>query len=243
MSKASAETTASPALDPRTYAGGSRGLRLAREPKVAGSQEQRGGVAEKGTRRPRVTCRKRIVNRAESWEPRLRVVHHRYVLPWDHNVYYHRLLLRAVPAGADTVLDVGCGAGQLATKLAVRARRVDALDRDPAMIELARVRAPSNVDCLLADVMVTDLPVGHYDAIVSMSTLHHLPLESALLRLAQALRPGGVLAVVALPRRDLPRELPVELAATTWHHLIGLGLAAGGDRTTLGAAAETQLRP
>jgi hypothetical protein len=83
--------------------------------------------------------------------------------------------------------------------------------------------------------MVTDLPVGHYDAIVSMSRLHHLPLESALLRLAQALRPGGVLAVVALPRRDLPCELPVELAATTLHHLIGLGLAAGGDRTTLGA--------
>lgn len=169
------------------------------------------------------------------WLGAATVLHHRSVLPWDHNAYYHRLLLRKVPAGADAVLDVGCGAGQLASKLTVRARHVDALDRDPAMIDLARVRAPVNVDCVLADVMNTDLAVGRYGAIVSMSMLHHLPLVSALPRLAEALRPGGVLAVVALPRRDLPRELPVELAATIWHHLIGLALAAGGDRTAVGA--------
>jgi SAM-dependent methyltransferase len=161
-------------------------------------------------------------------------LHHGWVLPWDHNAYYHRLLLREVPAGANDVLDVGCGAGQLANKLAVRACHVDAVDSDPAMIDLARGGAPMNVDCMLADVMDTDLASSRYDAIVSMSALHHLPLDSALPRLAGALRPGGVLAVVALPRRDLPRELAVELAATIWHHLVGLALAAGGDRTTLG---------
>ena len=157
------------------------------------------------------------------------------VLAWDHNAYYHRLLLREVPAGADRVLDVGCGAGQLATDLATRARHVDAIDRDPAMIEAARRRAPAHVTCTLADLMDTELVGGSYDAIVSMSTLHHLPLAAALPRLAAALAPGGVLAAIALPRRDLPRELPIELAATVWHHLIGLGLAAGGNRTRLGS--------
>ncbi len=156
------------------------------------------------------------------------------MLPWDHNAYYHRLLLRAVPAGADRVLDVGCGAGQLAAALATRAAHVDALDRDQSMIELARRRVPANVNCVLADVMTADLEPESYDAIVSMSTMHHVPLDSALPRLADALRPGGVLAAVALPRRDLPRELPVELAATSWHHLVGIALACGGATTDAG---------
>ncbi len=157
------------------------------------------------------------------------------MFPWDHNAYYHRLLVREVPADAAHVLEVGCGAGQLASELASRARYVDALDRDPAMIEEARRRVPGNVTCDLADVTHTELAAGRYDAIVSMSALHHLPLVPALRCLAEALRPGGVLAAVALPRRDLPRELPVELVATTWHHLIAVGLAAGGNRTRLGS--------
>lgn len=152
------------------------------------------------------------------------------MLAWDHNTYYHRLLLREVPADAGRVLDVGCGAGRLASELAARAAHVDALDRDPTMIALARRRVPANVDCVLADVLDHPLEPGCYDAIVSMSTLHHLPLVPALQRLATALRPGGVLAAVALPRSDLPRELPVELAGSSWHLLVGAWLAASGHR-------------
>jgi SAM-dependent methyltransferase len=57
------------------------------------------------------------------------------------------------------------------------------------------------------------LPVEHYDAIVSITALHHLPLGDALRRLSLALRPGGVLAAVVLPRVDLPVEVPVEMVA------------------------------
>jgi ubiquinone/menaquinone biosynthesis C-methylase UbiE len=39
-------------------------------------------------------------------------------LDWDHNGYYHRLLLRQLPRGCDQVLEVGCGAGAFAVKLA-----------------------------------------------------------------------------------------------------------------------------
>jgi 2-polyprenyl-3-methyl-5-hydroxy-6-metoxy-1,4-benzoquinol methylase len=34
-----------------------------------------------------------------------------------HNIHYHRLILRAVPAGARRGLDVGCGEGTLAREL------------------------------------------------------------------------------------------------------------------------------
>ena len=146
---------------------------------------------------------------------------------WDHNAWYHRLLLRRVPAGADRVLDVGCGAGTLARELAYRAGQVDALDRDPMMVTLARGRAAANMTVIEADVLTADLPAGSYDAVVSMSALHHLPLAPALERLAGLLRPGGVLAVVALPRIDLPVEAPVELAALTGHRVLGTAFAAG----------------
>lgn len=152
---------------------------------------------------------------------------------WDHNAWYHRLLLREVPEGAQRVLDVGCGAGSLARALAARVAYVDGVDRSPGMIDAARLSTPANVHLHLADALTVDLPDETYDAVVSSAVLHHLPLADVLPRMARWLRPGGVLAAVALPRRDLPRELPVELAATTTHH--GLGLAFAGLRRLTGA--------
>jgi SAM-dependent methyltransferase len=144
---------------------------------------------------------------------------------WDHNAYYQRLLLRQLPQHCDLVLDVGCGAGLFASELAKRSRRVDAVDRSPEMIEQAKRRVPANVNCVLADVL-HELPGRDYDAIVSVTALHHMPLREALGVLAAALRPGGVLAAVALPRPDPRRELPVEIAATVAHRLWGAAFLA-----------------
>lgn len=146
-------------------------------------------------------------------------------LAWDHNAYYQRLLLQHLPPSCGRVLDVGCGAGGLAAKLATRSDRVDALDRSPVMVEQAKRVVPANVSCMVADVLDEPLPESAYDAIVSMSALHHMPLDAALPRLATALRPGGVLAVVALPRTDLLREWPAELVAGIGHRLFGVAFA------------------
>jgi SAM-dependent methyltransferase len=70
-------------------------------------------------------------------------------------------------------------------------------------------------------VLADPLPGKDYDAIFSISALHHMPLQDALPVLAAALRPGGVLAAVALPRPDVPRELAVEVAAAAGHRLLG----------------------
>jgi hypothetical protein len=63
--------------------------------------------------------------------------------------------------------------------------------------------------------------------VLSLSSLHHLPLRPALERMAGWLRPGGALAAVAPPRIDLPAEIPVELAALTGHRALGTVFAAG----------------
>ena len=148
------------------------------------------------------------------------------MLDWDHNAYYHRLLLGLLPPRCHRVLDVGCGAGSFATRLASRVDQVDAVDRSAKMIELARQRTSDNVNCILADVLTDPLPAGGYDAIFSISALHHMPLEDALLRLAALLRPGGVIAAIALPRTDLVRELPTEVVAAVGHPLLGAGFVA-----------------
>ena len=153
------------------------------------------------------------------------------VTDWSHNSWYHRLLLSQVPDGAQRVLDVGCGAGTLARKLARSVPHVDGIDLSPAMIEAARRGAPANVTFSVGDVLTFDPPPGSYDAVVSSAVLHHLPLPEALPRMAGWLRPGGVLAAVALPRGDLRRELPVDLTGAAAHHALGLVFAAARPLT------------
>jgi len=163
------------------------------------------------------------------------------VFEWDHNAYYHRLLLRQMPQPCRRVLDVGCGAGAFATRLAGRAEHVDALDRSAPMIEVARRHSPSNVHCVLGDVLLDPLPHSDYYAVFSISALHHMPLRKALLPLAAAIRPGGTLAVIALPRLDLRREWPIEIAAIVGHRLLGVMFWAARSVSS-GGIAHTTLR-
>ena len=151
-------------------------------------------------------------------------------LSWDHSAHYRPLLLRELPPRCERVLEVGCGAGELAAVLAGRGARVDAVDRSAEMVALARARVPAGVRVTQADVLDLALPPGGYDAVVGSAVLHHLPLEEALAALAAAVRPGGVLAMPALPRADLPRELPVEAAAAVLHRAVGLGRWVRGRR-------------
>jgi len=161
------------------------------------------------------------------------------MLDWDHNAYYHRLLLGHLPPRCRRVLDVGCGAGGFAVQLAQHSDHVDAVDRSGAMVAEARRRTPANVDCIQADVLTDALPATDYDAIVSISALHHMPLDTVLPQLAAALRPVGVLAAIALPRTDLRREWPHELAAAFAHRALGVRFRAERLRQTGTGFAKT----
>ncbi|MEV7467705.1 class I SAM-dependent methyltransferase [Streptomyces kronopolitis] len=77
---------------------------------------------------------------------------------WNHNVHYHRLVLGAVPEGCARALDIGCGDGLLARKLARRIPEVTGVDRSPAMIRLAGeagARSP-NATFVEADFLAAD---------------------------------------------------------------------------------------
>jgi SAM-dependent methyltransferase len=60
-----------------------------------------------------------------------------------------------------------------------------------------RALAPDHPDLVFieGDFFTADLPAEHYDFICSVTTIHHLDHEAALLRMRELLRPGGTLVV------------------------------------------------
>src|ERR1700759_5080579 len=60
--------------------------------------------------------------------------------PWNHNEHYHHWILRNLPARRQTAVDVGCGTGVLAAKLASRFDRVTGSDADEGMTAAASER-------------------------------------------------------------------------------------------------------
>ncbi|HEX5404279.1 MAG TPA: class I SAM-dependent methyltransferase [Pseudonocardiaceae bacterium] len=159
---------------------------------------------------------------------------------WDHNAYYHRWLLRQLPARVDSALDVGCGAGALASALAERADRVDGVDRSALMIERARRRTP-RVNWVHGDLLDDTLPLDQdgYGLVTAVSSMHHIPLRPALRRLAGLVRPGGVLAVIGLYRKATLADWAMEPVSLPANAGMGALLAARG----MGGKAYTEGMP
>ena len=108
---------------------------------------------------------------------------------------YDLFLRQFIPTGCDRALEIGCGTGTFTRLLATKANHVVATDLSSAMIRIARQRSThyQNIEYSVADVMGMDLPSSQFDCIVLIATLHHLPADSVLPGLKEALRPEGVL--------------------------------------------------
>src|SRR5664279_2115796 len=95
------------------------------------------------------------------------------------------ILDRLPLAGAERVLDAGCGSGRVTEHLAERLPHghVIALDASPSMVAAARTRlAPfgDRIEYIVAD-LGQPLPIARQvDAILSTATFHWLPDHDAL---------------------------------------------------------------
>jgi SAM-dependent methyltransferase len=146
--------------------------------------------------------------------------------PWNHNEHFHGWILRNLPARRGVAVDVGCGKGVLAGKLATQFAHVTGIDRNAGMVAAAsaRLRGFSQVSiqrCDFADFGST-APDGKADLITMVAVLHHLDLDDALARITRLVAPGGRLLVVGLARPDSLADLAFDVVSGTANPVIGM---------------------
>jgi trans-aconitate methyltransferase len=108
-------------------------------------------------------------------------------------------LLSLVPAHESTVLDLGCGSGDVAMGLLGRVERIDAVDPSAAMLEVASARHRSGADGLywVRASAESFRPARRYGLIVAGESLHWMDWEVVFVWLPEALVREGVLALLS----------------------------------------------
>lgn len=148
---------------------------------------------------------------------------------FNHNDHYHPLLLDQLPPGPGVALDVGCGSGRFARRLAATGMHVEAIDRSGPMIDLARAAGspgPGTISYRQADLVAGKLPEEAYDFISCLAMLHHVPFDTVT-KLRDALLPGGVLAVLGLGRPSTFADYAPAVVASPVNALARLVVYAG----------------
>ena len=108
-----------------------------------------------------------------------------------------------VPSAARRVADVGAGTGQLTGSLLERGLEVDAVEPDPAMLEvLRRLHPEATAHCALSH----RIPVADdsLDAVLVADAWHWFPFDETVAEVRRVLRPGGSLGLVW--NKVTPRE-------------------------------------
>jgi 16S rRNA (adenine1518-N6/adenine1519-N6)-dimethyltransferase len=138
----------------------------------------------------------------------------------DTNLGQHFLVDRQVleaivdaldPGTESEVLEIGCGLGTLTGALAARARRVVAIDIDPACVAGTEItqRANANVTVLQADARVVDPPaLGFTKGWLATGNLPYQLTGLVLTRLLEAADPPA--RAVVLVQREVAARLAAE---------------------------------
>jgi SAM-dependent methyltransferase len=120
-----------------------------------------------------------------------------------------RLLEEIVGQGGHRVLDVGCGEGAIARRLAAAGAEVVGIDPLASAIAVARAADPGSgrvPSFLEASAEALPFEETSFDTVIFFNSLHHIPVDSMDLALSEAgrvLRPGGNLYVQE-PRAEGP---------------------------------------
>jgi SAM-dependent methyltransferase len=94
------------------------------------------------------------------------------------------------------VLEIGCGTGQATTPMIRRGWSVKAVELSPALARVAREKLPE-LEVITADFESWPLPAERFDLVLSATAFHWIDPVVRVPKSAEALRPGGLLAVVS----------------------------------------------
>ena len=142
----------------------------------------------------------------------------------SNDVFVNAVVPRTTPA-LRTVLDLGCGPGDLTIRLARALAEVSftAVDGSAPMIALARaavsrVGLDDRVTLLEARLQALPLAAGTFDAVLSKDLLHHLPDPAVLWRAVTRLgRPGALVCIMDLVRPATPERARAIVDAVAAH--------------------------
>lgn len=123
-------------------------------------------------------------------------------------------------SSTDTIIDLGCGTGQLSLPLASRVGQVIGVDPEPDMLRHARAAAldggTSNVEWVLGrahDLVPICAAHGDVGAVTLANAIHLVDRAQLLSDAKSVLRPGRGLAIIA-------NGIPLWLQDTRWSHAL-----------------------
>jgi 2-polyprenyl-3-methyl-5-hydroxy-6-metoxy-1,4-benzoquinol methylase len=146
--------------------------------------------------------------------------------PWNHNEHFHGWILRNLPPRRSVAVDVGCGKGVLAGKLATQFAHVTAIDRNAGMAAAASARLRGFPQVIIRQCDFIDFAPtagdGEADVITMVAVLHHLDLADTLARIPRLVAPGGRLLVVGLSRPDSLADLAFDVVSGAANPVMGM---------------------
>lgn len=110
---------------------------------------------------------------------------------------YPAALFTDLPPGR--VLEIGCGTGQATLPLATLGRAVTAVELSHTMAAIAerKLAAFPTVEVIVSPFEDWPLPPTPFDLVLSATAFHWLDPETRMQKSADALRPGGTLAIIS----------------------------------------------
>ncbi|AKB78892.1 ubiquinone/menaquinone biosynthesis methyltransferase [Methanosarcina horonobensis HB-1 = JCM 15518] len=107
------------------------------------------------------------------------------------------LFRQVIPGEELTVLDVGCGTGEMSRMLADMGHEVTGIDLSEKMLAVAKSKAPGSIEFRIGDAENLPFDKGKFDAVVTRHVLWTLPNpEKALESWRNVLKPGGKVVVI-----------------------------------------------
>jgi SAM-dependent methyltransferase len=118
---------------------------------------------------------------------------------------YVKFVISHIPDGVKTILDVGCGTGQVARKLLDVGYKVDGVSPSPFLKRCASELLGSGsciFECFYEDLQTAN----RYDMVLFCESFQYIDVQQALLKTEKLLNDGGYLLICDIFRKEIEGE-------------------------------------